>query len=242
MNNRQNGRRRGRGGQQARNGQPGSPNNGNRIDNRSRGNAAQLLEKYKTLARDAQMQGDRVNTEYYLQFADHYFRVLSETRARFEEQRRPREDYRDEFGGDEEGGESQRGYGQRDEGQDDDWSGDDGVGTEQAPQPQYQPPRREERASEAGEGQSERRRERPRRSSPADRNAPAANGGNGFGSAPEFAGADAAPSRIEIDLPPSISAERGEPAGDGSEVAAEEAPKPRRRTRRPRAEAAPVDA
>lgn len=88
MNNRQanNGRRRGRGGQRQQGG--GNPNqgNGNRIDNRARGNAAQLLEKYKNLARDAQMQGDRVNTEYYLQFADHYFRVLAETRSRFEEQ------------------------------------------------------------------------------------------------------------------------------------------------------------
>ena len=86
-NNRQAGRRRGRGGQQQRSsgGNPGRQDSGNRIDNRARGNAAQLLEKYKTLARDAQMQGDRVNVEYYLQFADHYFRVLAETRARFEE-------------------------------------------------------------------------------------------------------------------------------------------------------------
>ncbi|MDO7843931.1 DUF4167 domain-containing protein [Sphingomonas sp. CA1-15] len=90
INNRQAGRRRGRGGQQQRSqgGNPGrGQDNGNRIDNRARGNAAQLLEKYKTLARDAQMQGDRVNTEYYLQFADHYFRVLAETRSRFEENR-----------------------------------------------------------------------------------------------------------------------------------------------------------
>ena len=87
MNNRQaNGRRRGRGGQQQRpQGNSGRQDTGNRIDNRSRGNAAQLLEKYKALARDSQMSGDRVNTEYYLQFADHYFRVLSETRTRFEE-------------------------------------------------------------------------------------------------------------------------------------------------------------
>ena len=87
-NNRQAGRRRGRGGQQQRpqGGNPGrGQDNGNRIDNRARGNAAQLLEKYKALARDAQMQGDRVNIEYYLQFADHYFRVLAETRSRFEE-------------------------------------------------------------------------------------------------------------------------------------------------------------
>ena len=89
INNRQAGRRRGRGGQQQRSqGNPGRQDNGNRIDNRARGNAAQLLEKYKNLARDAQMQGDRVNTEYYLQFADHYFRVLAETRSRFEETRR----------------------------------------------------------------------------------------------------------------------------------------------------------
>lgn len=118
MNNRQanNGRRRGRGGQRQQGG--GNPNQGNRIDSRARGNAAQLLEKYKNLARDAQMQGDRVNTEYYLQFADHYFRVLAETRSRFEEQnpgqqqqgRRPSTDidlYDDEFEG--EGVEGQRG-------------------------------------------------------------------------------------------------------------------------------------
>lgn len=119
MNNRQanNGRRRGRGGQGQRQG-GGSSNQGNRIDNRARGNAAQLLEKYKNLARDAQMQGDRVNTEYYLQFADHYFRVLAESRARFEEQnpgqqhqgRRPSTDidlYDDEF--DSEGNEGEPG-------------------------------------------------------------------------------------------------------------------------------------
>jgi len=101
INNRQGGRRRGRGGQRGQNlgGQPG-----NRQDNRQRGNAAQLLEKYKSMARDAQLAGDRVQTEYYLQFADHYFRVLSETRARFEDQnqRRHRDDEMDEDEGDEE--------------------------------------------------------------------------------------------------------------------------------------------
>jgi hypothetical protein len=98
INNRQNGRRRGRGGGSGAprpNGSNGGQERGNRIDNRARGNAAQLLEKYKALARDAQMQGDRVNTEYYLQFADHYFRVLSESRSRFEDQQ-PRQ-RRDEF-------------------------------------------------------------------------------------------------------------------------------------------------
>ncbi|MBA4762609.1 MAG: DUF4167 domain-containing protein [Sphingomonas sp.] len=102
MNNRQanNGRRRGRGGQRQQGG-GNNPNSGNRIDNRARGNAAQLLEKYKNLARDAQTAGDRVNTEYYLQFADHYFRVLAETRSRFEDQNPQQRRQRDEFDGDE---------------------------------------------------------------------------------------------------------------------------------------------
>ena len=94
-----------------------NPGPGNRQDNRQRGNAAQLLEKYKGLARDAQMQGDRVLTENYLQFADHYFRVLNESRARFEEQRpRQRDDYQDE----DEDQESARDANDRDSGERDD--------------------------------------------------------------------------------------------------------------------------
>src|SRR5947209_2994414 len=99
INNRQGGRRRGRGGQGGgRNLGGGQP--GNRQDNRQRGNAAQLLEKYKSMARDAQLSGDRVQTEYYLQFADHYFRVLGENRSRFEDQsqRRPRDEEMDDEG------------------------------------------------------------------------------------------------------------------------------------------------
>ncbi len=120
INNRQTGRRRGRGGGGPRT--PGAlPNQGNRQDNRSRGNAAQLHEKYKSLARDAQLAGDRVQTEYYLQFADHYFRVLGESRARFEEQRPRRDDYLDE---DEDGEEML-------------------AGDEEQQQPQQQQPRRE---------------------------------------------------------------------------------------------------
>ncbi len=98
LNNRQAGRRRGRGGQQPRGNNGGSRDNGNRIDNRARGNAPQMLEKYKTLASEAQRQGDRVMTEYYLQFADHYFRVVAETRARFEESRPVRQEWQSEEG------------------------------------------------------------------------------------------------------------------------------------------------
>lgn len=80
-----------------------SGNNGqqaNRIDSRARGNAPQLLEKYKKLAQDAQHNGDRVQAEYYLQFADHYFRVLADNKARSDEARAKRIDERGQ-GGDE---------------------------------------------------------------------------------------------------------------------------------------------
>lgn len=73
-----------------------APDAGNRMEIRVRGNAHQLLEKYKTLARDAAQQGDRVTAEYYLQYADHYYRVLNDGRPRHDEQRyRPRDDHDD---------------------------------------------------------------------------------------------------------------------------------------------------
>jgi hypothetical protein len=269
INNRQNGRRRGRGGQQARNGQPGAPDRGNRLDSRARGNAAQLLEKFKTLARDAQMQGDRVNTEYYLQFADHYFRVLSENRARFEEQRPPtrQSDNRDEFG-DDDGGDGQQGYqGRDDQNGDDGW--DDGDQQPQqaqpAPQRSYAPrPERAERqpyqgdanngdagregASREGasrEGASrEGGRERGRRSNTANGNAGNASNsnsnsnsignGNGF-AAPDFLNEPLSP-RFEMDR--ASDSDEPQVAAGNADQGEEAAPK-RRRTRRPRGEAAP---
>jgi hypothetical protein len=80
IRNNQNRRRRG-GNNGPRPQQMGGGNNyGNRLDNRQRGNASQLLEKYRALARDAQQAGDRVTAEYYLQYADHYYRVLGDYR------------------------------------------------------------------------------------------------------------------------------------------------------------------
>jgi hypothetical protein len=102
-NNRGNNRRRGRGNRQ----QGGGGQQLNRIDSRARGNAPQLLEKYRKLAHDAHLNGDRVQAEYYLQFADHYFRVIADTRLRQEEQRNRPRDERWQEGGEEqdEGGE-----------------------------------------------------------------------------------------------------------------------------------------
>lgn len=84
-NNNRNNRRRGRGNRT----QGGSGNQLNRIDSRARGNAPQMLEKFKKLAQDAQHNGDRVQMEYYLQFADHYFRVIADNKARQDEGRGP---------------------------------------------------------------------------------------------------------------------------------------------------------
>lgn len=94
--NRNNNRRRGRGNNR---GGQGGGSQGNRIDSRARGNAPQLLEKYKKLAHDASLNGDRVQTEYYLQFADHYFRVLADSRAQRDDQRPQRPNDR-EYGRD----------------------------------------------------------------------------------------------------------------------------------------------
>ncbi|MEE8352209.1 MAG: DUF4167 domain-containing protein [Rhodospirillales bacterium] len=44
-------------------------------DVKIRGNARQVQEKYQALARDAASAGDRVTSEAYLQFAEHYYRV-----------------------------------------------------------------------------------------------------------------------------------------------------------------------
>lgn len=174
INNRQNGRRRGRGGGPRT---PNAPGNGNRQDNRSRGNASQLHEKYKALARDAQLAGDRVQTEYYLQFADHYFRVLNENRPRFEEQRRGRDDFASDEDEDQDEAVNAADADEQDEGEE--AQGNQRRGADQ-----------EQRSNEQRNGEQRPRRQRRRRS---DEEAEA--------------GADAGDERISVDsLPPAISA------------------------------------
>lgn len=55
-----------------------------------------MLEKYKKLAHDASLNGDRVLTEYYLQFADHYFRVVADSRSQKDDGRPRREHDREQ--------------------------------------------------------------------------------------------------------------------------------------------------
>lgn len=116
MNNNRNNRRRGRGNRNQ------GGNNQNRIDSRARGNAPQLLDKYKKLAQDAQHNGDRVQAEYYLQFADHYFRVIADNKARQEEARAKRNEERGQSGeeGEEEDGDNRRRNNRRSRGRRDD--------------------------------------------------------------------------------------------------------------------------
>jgi hypothetical protein len=205
INNRQNGRRRGRGGGQR---SPNNiPSNGNRQDNRQRGNAAQLHEKYKALARDAQLSGDRVQTEYYLQFADHYFRVLNEGRARFEEQRRQRDDF---GGGD-------------DDDQDEAASAADGDDRDDRDEREEREPRfardNHRNGTERGRDNGERNRDNAERGRDNGRDRPRRQA-----AAVSDEADDGDEERISLDvLPPAIAAEESEPVRA-----------PRRRTRRPR--------
>ena len=45
---------------------------------RNKGNITQQYQKYLKLAKEAFSSGDRIQTEYYYQFADHYSRLMVE--------------------------------------------------------------------------------------------------------------------------------------------------------------------
>ncbi len=47
-------------------------------DGKVRGTPQQIIDKYQALARDAQVAGDRVTAESYLQHSEHYSRLLGE--------------------------------------------------------------------------------------------------------------------------------------------------------------------
>jgi Domain of unknown function (DUF4167) len=267
-NNRGNNRRRGRGNNNRQN---TGGQQVNRIDSRARGNAPQLLEKYRKLAHDGHLNGDRVTEEYYLQFADHYFRVIADTRVR-QDEARPRRDDRWQDGPDQDRADSYRDepdeqseYGGQ-QGYSDDRGHDGG---RREPVPRYaerlEPPQpveepREQAADEAaqqnlvyepqenpfvrdGRGTRGLKQRRPRGEPRTD-----------------FAGTGIEPAAVEprsgldddaqpngLDasaLPPSISASVESPAGDEetpAPVEAEAEVKPRRRARRARPAAGDAD-
>ena len=60
---------------------PGYSSNDNfqrKSPGRNNHNAPKLIEKYNNLAREALSTGDRILSESYFQFSDHYLRVLNE--------------------------------------------------------------------------------------------------------------------------------------------------------------------
>lgn len=60
-----------------------------------RGTPQQIIEKYLTLARDAQLSGDRVAEQSFLQHAEHYTRMLGEAQKEMAERQQyhqPRQD------------------------------------------------------------------------------------------------------------------------------------------------------
>ena len=56
-------------------------------DGKVRGTPQQIIDKYQALARDAQVSGDRVAAESYLQHAEHYSRLLGEAQRQQMESR-----------------------------------------------------------------------------------------------------------------------------------------------------------
>ena len=209
----------------------GNNNSGNRQDNRQRGNAAQLHEKYKSMARDAQQSGDRVQTEYYLQFADHYFRMLGDARPRFDEQKRARDD---------------------DDRMDSDMDNDGDGELDGDSEDQPQRARSDEQPQRTGRPRPTNDRAEPRRDRPnvdrgnSDRSEPRRDRPNGRSSSEGSRNRDDDRNlrddnddqRIDFAvLPPAIPSDDDDraPIRSGADEA-DEAPKPRRRVRRPSAD------
>ena len=52
---------------------------------RNKGNVTQQYNKYLKLAKEASSSGDRIQSELYYQYTDHYYRVMVELGISFEE-------------------------------------------------------------------------------------------------------------------------------------------------------------
>ena len=88
-------------------------------DGKVRGTPQQIIDKYQALARDAQVSGDRVAAESYLQHSEHYSRLLGEAQRQQMETRLQQQD--------------------REDGQQQQPRGDDGYERERRPQPAVVP-------------------------------------------------------------------------------------------------------
>jgi hypothetical protein len=230
--NNNNNRRRGRG---SNNRQPGGGQPINRIDSRARGNAPQMLEKYRKLAHDAHLNGDRVNEEYFLQFADHYFRVIADTRTRQEEGNKRRDERWQGDDADRDDGDFGSEYGLEGEYRPYDQAPREQSQREPAPRDQNREQGREQNREQAPRRERE---ERPRREPREDRS----EGNAPIRAEAQPAQADAEPVNAEVVSNDSAGAEGGdqrspyEPA-ENPFVRPTRGLRPRREDRRPRVEA-----
>ena len=60
-------------------------NNFSNGKSRNKGNVTQLYNKFLKLAKEASSSGDRIQSEYYYQFTDHYYRLMLELGISLEE-------------------------------------------------------------------------------------------------------------------------------------------------------------
>ena len=61
-------------------------NNNYNSKGRNKGNVTQQYNKYLKLAKDTFSSGDRIQSEYYYQFTDHYYRLMIELGLNVEDQ------------------------------------------------------------------------------------------------------------------------------------------------------------
>lgn len=131
----------------------GNPNNRQRLgnivnrvfesagpDGKVRGTPQQIIDKYQALARDAQLSGDRVAEQSFMQHSEHYTRMLGEAQAAQDSARQGYErDDRDDRREDGQRGDAPRTEGQRGEGQRGEGYGDRSRRENREPREQRQP-------------------------------------------------------------------------------------------------------
>lgn len=215
-----------------------------------RGTPQQIIDKYTLLARDAQLSGDRVAAENFQQHAEHYTRMLNEAQAELaREAEQRREQQGSQNGGQQNGG--QQNGGQQNARRDDQGESGDGDGQNQ---------NRQEWKDRRNKRNDDRRNRRdqgdPRDAAQSDADQGAAMPGEigqdrGSDSesmlveTPESrsdrqpaGGRAAAAVEAPVEAPAQASAQAPGADAVATDAVADEAPKPRKRTRKPKADSA----
>ncbi|MRX51068.1 DUF4167 domain-containing protein [Paracoccus sp. S-4012] len=231
-----------------------------------RGTPQQIIDKYLTLARDAQLSGDRVAEQSFLQHAEHYTRMLGEAmREQAERQQQqgggqgPQQ--RDDDGGRDDDRQPRDDRAQRDDRQPRDDRRDDRQQRDERPQRDDRQ-QRDERPREDRQPRDDRRRDSDRRddnrredrgNGPADAGTPPwqAWAARGEGGLPDAVGGEDEGGPVELPEAraevPAAEAAAGQPAPAADEARAEPAaparqPRATTRPRAPRKTAAAADA